>query len=116
MTVADGVEVTGSAVSGVIPVEGQTVVVTGAAQGLGAAIARHFHERGAQLILMDINAEGLEETATSCPGAVTVVLKFPSMEALRGWYDSPEYQEIISLRTDNTEGGMVFANEFVMPG
>ena len=49
-------------------------------------------------------------------GAVTVVLKFPSMAALRGWYDSPEYQEIIHLRTDNTEGGMVFADEFVMPG
>ena len=37
------------------------------------------------------------------------------MEALRNWYDSPEYQAIIALRTDNTEGNMVFANEFVMP-
>ncbi|MCZ6805116.1 MAG: DUF1330 domain-containing protein [Proteobacteria bacterium] len=44
------------------------------------------------------------------------MLKFPSMEALRGWYDSSEYQEIIALRTDNTEGGLVFANEFVIPG
>ena len=50
------------------------------------------------------------------PGAVTVVLKFPSKEALRAWYDSPEYQEIIHLRTDNTEGALVFADEFVMPG
>lgn len=49
------------------------------------------------------------------PGAVTVVLKFPSAEALRGWYDSPEYQAIIHLRTDNTEGGLIFANEFSMP-
>ena len=49
------------------------------------------------------------------PGAVTIVLEFPSREALQGWYDSPEYQEIISLRTDNTEGSIVFADEFVMP-
>lgn len=50
------------------------------------------------------------------PGEVTVVLKFPSKEALRGWYDSPEYQAILHLRTDNTEGGLVFAEQFVMPG
>jgi uncharacterized protein (DUF1330 family) len=50
------------------------------------------------------------------PGPVTIVLEFPSREALQGWYDSPEYREIISLRTDNTEGTMVFADEFVMPG
>jgi uncharacterized protein (DUF1330 family) len=49
-------------------------------------------------------------------GAVTVVLKFPSMQALQGWYDSPEYREILPLRTDNTEGTVVFADEFVMPG
>jgi len=56
------------------------------------------------------------EIVEGSPGAITVVLEFPSMDALRGWYYSPEYQEIISLRTDNTDGGMVFANEFVMPG
>ena len=49
------------------------------------------------------------------PGAITVVLKFPSKEALRGWYDSPEYQEIIHLRTDNTEGGFIIAEQFQMP-
>jgi uncharacterized protein (DUF1330 family) len=50
------------------------------------------------------------------PGAVTVVLKFPSKDALRTWYDSPEYQKIIHLRTENSEGGLVFADEFTMPG
>ena len=54
--------------------EGQTVLVTGAAQGLGAAIARHFHAEGAHLILMDRNERGLAETASACPGAVTVVV------------------------------------------
>jgi uncharacterized protein (DUF1330 family) len=50
------------------------------------------------------------------PDPITIVLKFPSMEALRGWYDSSEYQEILHLRTDSSEGSLVFADEFVMPG
>lgn len=49
------------------------------------------------------------------PGSITVILEFPTREALQGWYDSPEYKEIINLRTDNTEGLMVFADQFVMP-
>ena len=49
------------------------------------------------------------------PAYRDVVLKFSSKEALRTWYDSPEYQQIIHLRTDNTEGHVVFAEEFVMP-
>jgi len=74
MSGAEGTGAAPPAASVVTPVEGQTVVVTGAAQGLGAAIARHFHASGARLILMDINAERLAETATSCPGAVSVVV------------------------------------------
>ncbi|NNF29381.1 MAG: SDR family oxidoreductase [Gemmatimonadetes bacterium] len=53
------------------PIEGQTVIVTGAAQGLGAAIARHFHALGARLILLDRNEEALAETASACPGSVS---------------------------------------------
>jgi len=74
MSGAEGTGAAPPAASVVTPVEGQTVVVTGAAQGLGAAIARHFHASGARLILMDINAERLAETATSCPGAISVVV------------------------------------------
>ncbi|MDX1440525.1 MAG: DUF1330 domain-containing protein [Rubricoccaceae bacterium] len=50
------------------------------------------------------------------PAEMTVVLRFPSMDALQDWYDSPEYREIINLRVDNTEGHMVFAEAFAMPG
>ena len=49
------------------------------------------------------------------PRQVTVVLEFPTREALQGWYDSTEYQDILHLRTDNSEGTVVFADEFVMP-
>lgn len=49
------------------------------------------------------------------PDPVTVVVEFPSREALQGWYDSPEYQEIIHLRTDNSKGLVVFADQFIAP-
>lgn len=57
-----------------IEVAGQTVVVTGAAQGLGAAIARHLHAEGARLILFDVDEAGLSETIAACPGARSVVV------------------------------------------
>lgn len=38
---------------------GQRVVITGAGQGLGAGIARVFAAQGADLVLMDIDADGL---------------------------------------------------------
>jgi NAD(P)-dependent dehydrogenase (short-subunit alcohol dehydrogenase family) len=39
--------------------EGQRVLVTGAAGGLGSAIARAFHDAGAKLVLADRDAEAL---------------------------------------------------------
>ena len=48
------------------PLADQAVIVTGAAQGLGAAIARRFEAEGARLVLMDYNAAGLAAVATDC--------------------------------------------------
>jgi NAD(P)-dependent dehydrogenase (short-subunit alcohol dehydrogenase family) len=42
---------------------GKTAVVTGAASGIGRALAQKLADRGCHLALADINAEGLEETA-----------------------------------------------------
>ena len=66
---------------------------------------------GAEVLVADNESEVVEGE----PSSVTIVLKFPSREAARAWYDSPEYQEIVHLRTDNSEGFVVFADEFVMP-
>lgn len=45
--------------------EGRTAIVTGAAQGLGEAIARALHARGASVVVADVNAEGAERVAAS---------------------------------------------------
>ena len=77
-----------------------------------AAVAKTIFAHQGEILAAGPGSEIIEGD----PGDITVVLKFPSMDALRGWYNSSEYQEIIHLRTDNTEGGLVFAPQFVMPG
>src|SRR5258708_1281901 len=44
---------------------GQVVVVTGAARGIGAVIAKHFAGAGARLVLSDIDEKGLGGVAES---------------------------------------------------
>jgi uncharacterized protein (DUF1330 family) len=74
---------------------------------VGPTIAAH----GGKILVAGADSTAVEGN----PGPVTVVLEFPTREALEGWYESPEYSEIINLRTDNTEGLLVFADEFVVP-
>ncbi len=66
---------------------------------------------GADVLVADYESEVVEGEASS----VTIVLRFPSKEAARDWYNSSDYQKIIRHRTDNTEGFILFADEFVMP-
>ena len=46
-------------------ISSKTFVITGAAQGLGAAIAFHLAEQGANLAILDVNAQRLDETLES---------------------------------------------------
>ena len=53
--------------------EGKVVLVTGAARGLGRAVAEGFARRGASLFLVDVLAERLEATrAELADGGATV--------------------------------------------
>lgn len=71
--------------------------------------------------LMAHNAEVLvaEHDSTAIEGEPrksTIVLKFADRSAATAWYNSEEYQAVIALRTDNTEGSMVIVDGFSRPG
>ncbi|MCT9139152.1 SDR family oxidoreductase [Streptomyces violarus] len=51
------------------PVKDRTVVVTGAARGVGAALAHALARKGARLALLDHDEAALEATAAALPGA-----------------------------------------------
>ena len=70
-----------------------------------AAVGPSLQAHGAKIIIADRDSELLEGSA----GQVTVVLKFATKAAAQAWYESPEYQTIRHLRTDNTEGIGVIA-------
>ncbi|CAN5897709.1 SDR family oxidoreductase [soil metagenome] len=48
---------------------GRRILLTGAANGFGAAMATLFHAAGARLVLADIEEQALAEVATRCGGA-----------------------------------------------
>jgi uncharacterized protein (DUF1330 family) len=70
-----------------------------------AAVGPILKAHGAENIVIDRDSEPLEGPA----GQVTVVLRFASKAAAKAWYESAEYQAILHLRTDNTEGIGVIA-------
>jgi uncharacterized protein (DUF1330 family) len=70
-----------------------------------AAVGPVLKAHSAENVVIDRDCELLEGAA----GQVTVVLRFATKAAARAWYDSPEYQAIVHLRTDNTEGVAVIA-------
>jgi 3-oxoacyl-[acyl-carrier protein] reductase len=50
-------------------IHGKTVAITGAARGIGKALALAFARKGAKLALIDLSAEDLAQTATECVAA-----------------------------------------------
>lgn len=64
---------------------GKTAIVTGAASGIGAAIAEAFAAKGARVALLDVNLEGARQMALKLPG------------------------ETLALASDVTDGGSISA-------
>ena len=57
-------------------INGKIIVVTGAGSGIGRALSRVLSTRGANLVLADLNADGLNETQKSLehPDNATIVV------------------------------------------
>jgi len=61
--------------------ENKVVVVTGAAQGIGAAIAQRFAEEAATLVLLDVDSGRLQRTAAATAAAPTTIVADVTDEA-----------------------------------
>jgi uncharacterized protein (DUF1330 family) len=59
--------------------------------------------------------EDIEVIEGSTEDTRTVVLKFKDKETAKQWYNSPEYQAIVGLRLDATDGAAVLCEGFVPP-
>lgn len=53
---------------------GRSCVVTGAASGIGRAVAERFVREGASVVAADVDAAGLDRLAEQLPGAVSTVV------------------------------------------
>jgi len=77
----------------------------------GAAIIEYLHRIDATLAPYDghflvhgADAEPVEGEWSGAP----IVIEFPDYDHLRGWYDSAAYREILPLRTENSDGTVIF--------
>jgi meso-butanediol dehydrogenase/(S,S)-butanediol dehydrogenase/diacetyl reductase len=61
---------------------GKRAVVTGAASGIGRAVARRLAEEGAEVVGFDLDAQGLRETFASVSDGRAVVVDVASAEAV----------------------------------
>ncbi len=63
---------------------GRRVLITGAARGIGAAVARRLHERGAKVVLAGIEPDLLGRVAADCGNALAVVCDVRDREQVEG--------------------------------
>ena len=67
---------------------------------------------GGKILAANDSAEVREGTQ---PYPRTVLGEFPDMESARAWYDSDEYQAIVSLRKESTTGTLFMVEGFSVP-
>jgi NAD(P)-dependent dehydrogenase (short-subunit alcohol dehydrogenase family) len=77
----------------VFDLTGQTAVVTGAATGIGEAIARRLAQAGATVAIADINIDGASETARSIESAFPIQIDITRADSVRACFD-----EVVSRR------------------
>ncbi len=75
------------------------------------AVLPTFLAHGCRILAADYASQAIEGQ----PNPVTVILEFASKAAASAWYESPEYQAIKHLRTDNSEGTVVLVDQWMPP-
>jgi len=68
--------------------KGRTAIVTGSAQGIGAAIAKKLSAEGASVVIADINAAGAAAVADSLPDALAVTVDTSSEDQVGAMVDT----------------------------
>jgi 3-oxoacyl-[acyl-carrier protein] reductase len=59
-----------------VDIRAKTVLITGAGRGIGRALAIHFAGKGANLALLDINSDDVDETTSICAGERVTVRSY----------------------------------------
>ena len=67
-------------------------------------VAATLQQHGGQPLAAGTNIEVIEG---DWKPSRLVVVAFPSMAAAKAWYDSPEYQAILPIRTANTDDKLI---------
>ena len=67
--------------------DGRVAIVTGAAQGIGRAVARKLADEGATLVLADLNGDGVERAASELPDAIGLRIDVSSPEDVQRMVD-----------------------------
>jgi len=76
-------------------VSGLRAVVTGAASGLGLAMAEAMAEGGARVTLADLDGEGLEQAAAGLPGARTAVVDVADSSAVERLFAEQDGVDVV---------------------
>jgi 3-hydroxybutyrate dehydrogenase len=64
------------------PLVGRTALVTGAASGIGAAVARRLAADGATVLAVDLNEEGVKALARDVPGVEPLACDLSDLDAV----------------------------------
>ncbi|CAN7321280.1 DUF1330 domain-containing protein [Mesorhizobium amorphae] len=80
---------------------------------LGPEIVEYLHKIDATLEPFGgrflVHGGAVEVVENTWPGHL-IVIEFPDRDRIRGWYNSPAYQAILPLRTENSQSDVIFVD------